>query len=148
MLSRSHAAEIVLSATPAEVFRALHTPSAFCIWRQASRAIVMPEPGGIWAAAWGDEGDPDYVTVATLKVFEPPRRLVMSDYRYRAKSGPLPFQVDFVTEFVVAPHPAGAKLRVTQDRFPCDAIADDFYAACENGWHATLEGLRMYFVRR
>lgn len=146
MNTRSHTASIIIAAPPEAVFRALHTPSAICKWWLASRAIVMPEPGGLWAATWGPEDDPDYITAATMKVFDPPRRLVMSDYRYRAKSGPMPFQADFTTEFSVDPHESGTKLTVTQDGFPCDANADGFYAACEKGWHDTLRNLQQHFV--
>ena len=49
-----------------------------------------------------------------------PRRLVFADYQYVAKTGPLPFQAEFVTEFTVTPHAEGAVLRVVQDGFPCD----------------------------
>jgi len=146
MNTRSHTASIIIAAKPEAVFRALHTPSAICKWWLASRAIVMPEIGGLWSATWGDEDDPDYITAATMHVFDPPRRIVMSDYRYRAKSSPMPFQADFTTEFLIEPHTDGSKLTVTQDGFPCDESADGFYAACEKGWHDTLNNLKKYFV--
>jgi len=106
----------------------------------------MPEPGGLWAATWGPEDDPDYISAATMRVFDPPRRIVMSNYRYRAKSGPLPFQADFTTEFLVEPNSEGAKLTVTQEGFPLDASADVFYAACEKGWHDTLSNIKAFFI--
>jgi len=146
MTTRSHTASNDIPASPEQVFRALHTPSAICQWWLASRAIVMPEPGGLWSAVWGPEDDPDYITAATMTVFAPPRRLVMSDYRYRAKSGPMPFQADFTTEFVVEPHGQGSRLTVTQSGFPCASMADDFYAACEKGWHDTLHNLKKHFA--
>ena len=108
----------------------------------------MPEPGGLWVAAWGDDEDaPDYVTVATMSTFDPPRRIVMEDYRYFTKTGGLPFDADFVVEFAVAPSGDGALLRVTQDGFPVAAEADDFYAACETGWTNTFAGVRRFFER-
>ncbi|MDH3253438.1 MAG: SRPBCC domain-containing protein [Acidobacteriota bacterium] len=64
------------------VFTLLHTPGAIRHWWSATRAVVVPERGGIWAAARGHEqDDPDYVTAAAISKFEPPRRLVLSDYR-------------------------------------------------------------------
>ena len=101
----------------------------------------FPERGGVWTATWGEsEDDPDYVTMATIREFEPPSRLVLSDYRYRARSGPLPFRADFVTEFLVAPHPEGSTLRVCQDGFPAGPEADEFYSECGDGWLNTFWG--------
>ena len=70
--------------------------------------------------------------------------MVLGDYRYFAKGGPLPFQADFVTEFIVEERSEGALLRVCQDGFPCDASADAFYAACEIGWRNTFAGIRRF----
>ncbi len=33
---------------------------------------------------------------------------------------------------------------MTQSGFPVDPAADEFYAACEQGWRDTLEGLRRH----
>jgi len=142
---RKHIHEEILPATPERVFSLLITPSAIRKWWSAYRAIVLAEPGGIWMAAWGkDEDAPDYVTAATIKIFEPPKRLVLGNYRYFAKSGPLPFQADFVTEFTVEPRPNGTNLRVVQDGFPTDQAADEFYAGCEKGWRDTFQGIRRF----
>jgi len=145
METRRHIHEEVFPAPAERVFALLHTPSAICRWWGASRAVVLAEPGGTWAATWGeDEDDPDYITVATIREFEPPRRMVLSDYRYRAKAGPLPFEAEFETEFVVSPHAEGASLRVTQDGFPAGSESDEFYAACRKGWQDTFAGIRDY----
>ena len=105
--------------------------------------MVLPQAGGTWAAAWGEDGDePDYVSSAVLSVFESPRRLVMSEQRHRAKEGPLPFPADFVTTFTVEPCERGTRLRVEQDGFPPGPEADDFLAACEQGWRETFAGIR------
>jgi uncharacterized protein YndB with AHSA1/START domain len=142
---RKHVHEEVLPASPERVFSLLHTPSAIRSWWSAARAIVLAERGGLWAATWGESEDsPDYITVATLHEFDPPRRMVLTDYRYKARSGPLPFQADFITEFLVAPHEQGAVLRVTQDGFPDGPEADDFYAGCQRGWKDTFDGIRRY----
>lgn len=145
MKTRQHIHEESFPVSPTRLFALLHTPSAIRRWWGAARVIVMPEPGGIWAATWGDdEDDPEYVTVATLGDFDPPRRMVLTDYRYRARTGPLPLEAEFVTEFAVTSHPEGAVLRVTQDGFPPGSEADDFYAACEKGWRDTFAGIRRY----
>ena len=145
MPTRTHEHEEQLPASPEEVFALLHTPSAIRVWWSAARAIVVPETGGVWAAAWGeDEDSPEYVTVARISRFEPPVRLVLDDYRYWARSGPLPFEADFVTEFLVSPGPTGARLRVRQHGFPIGRQADEFVAACDRGWRDTFSGIRRF----
>lgn len=145
MKTREHVHEETFAVPPERLFALLHTPSAIRQWWGVARAVVMPEPGGIWAAAWGDaEDDPDYVTVATIREFDPPRRMVLTNYRYRARTGQLPFEADFVTEFRVVPHPRGSALRVSQAGFPVGPEADEFYAGCEKGWRDTFAGIRKY----
>lgn len=142
---RQHKHSIELAATPEKCFAILHTPSAIRGWWSATRAIVIPRQGGIWAATWGEnEDDPDYISAARIAVFDPPRRLVLSDANYLAKSGPLPFEPNFTTEFQVEAAPGGCVLRVIQSGFPDDPVADAFYAACEVGWRNTFEGIRRY----
>ncbi|MCI0639383.1 MAG: SRPBCC domain-containing protein [Gemmataceae bacterium] len=143
--TRSHTLSMTLPAVPEKVFALLITPSAIRGWWSAARAIVQPQTGGLWAAAWGErEDDPDYVCVATIRDFDPPHRLVLDDYRYFAKSGPLPFDADFTTEFRVEPAGTGAILTVNQEGFPTDAAADEFYRACEKGWHDTFAAIRRF----
>jgi len=126
-------------------FDLLVTPSAIRAWWQASRVIVLAQPGGTWAATWGEDEDcPDYVTVATVEVHEPPRRLVLGDYRYAARSGPLPFEMDARVEFEVLPSSQGSLLRVTQSGLPDDPSTDGFYAGCVQGWSDTLGSLLAY----
>ncbi len=93
------------------------------------------------------DGDgPDYISTATLVEFDPPKRLTMKCGKYYAKSGSLPFEFaeDAVTIFTVEPEGNGCILRVEQTGFPCDPVADEFYAACETGWKNTFEGIRQY----
>jgi uncharacterized protein YndB with AHSA1/START domain len=145
MATRRHIHEEYFPVAREKLFGLLHRPSAIRQWWGAARAIVIPGQGGIWAAVWvTDEDHPDYITAATIQVFEPPGRLVLADYRYVAKSGPLPFQADFETEFAVRSQDQGAILRVTQEGFPCDSSANDFLAACEVGWRNTFAGIRRY----
>jgi uncharacterized protein YndB with AHSA1/START domain len=145
MGSRKHVHREIFSARPERLFALLHTPSAIRGWWGAARAVVLPHHGGVWVAAWGDsEDDPDYITAATIRAFDPPRRMVLADFRYHAKSGPLPFVTNFVTEFTVQPHPDGALFQVEQDGFPPGAEADTFYAACGEGWVNTFAGIRRY----
>ena len=108
----------------------------------------MPAQGGVWAATWGeDEDDPDYITTARMSVFDPPRRIVMTDYAYRSKEGPLPFDAQFTTEFLVEADDDGAILRVTQDGFPETAEGREFLDACDKGWRDTFAGIRAFLKR-
>jgi uncharacterized protein YndB with AHSA1/START domain len=145
-MPRSHSRTLDLSLSPSETFALLVTPSAIRGWWGAARAIVLPRVGGVWAAAWGGrEDDPDYVTEARIVIFDPPKRLRLSDFSTYARSGPLPFPSTLLsTEFSVAPARRGSLLTVVQSGFPDDARADDFYAGCERGWQETFEGIRRY----
>lgn len=142
--TRSHIHEELFEISPERMFDLLITPSAIRKWWGASAAIVTPEEGGVWTAAWGDEDDPDYVSSATLAKFDRPRTLVMKYGRYHAKAGSLPFKFgdDALTVFTIEPAATGCVLRVEQTGFPCDPVADAFYAACETGWKNTFEGIR------
>ena len=146
---RTHVLEEVFDADPAAVFTLLDAPSAIREWWGATRVIVIPEPGGTWAAAWGDVEDaPEYVTVATMSEFDPPRRIVMTDYRYYAKSGPLPFASEFTVTFIVEPQADGTRLRVEQHGFPHGPQGDAFLAACVAGWSDTFAGIGRYLRGR
>jgi uncharacterized protein YndB with AHSA1/START domain len=149
METRKHEHFIELPVPAEEVFKLLHTPSDIRAWWFASRAIVDPRENGIWAAAWGDDEDaPDYITSAVISIFDPPNRMMLTDYRYFARSGPPPFKADFTTEFIVVPKERGSILRVVQDGFPAAAIADEFYAACEKGWSDTFASIQRYLNER
>jgi uncharacterized protein YndB with AHSA1/START domain len=144
--TRSHVHEELFDIAPEAMFDLLVTPSAIRQWWGVSRAIVLPKEGGTWTAAWGDEDDPDYISTATLVEFDPPHRMAMKYGKYYAKTGPLPFEFadDALTAFTIEPNGNGCTLRVEQSGFPCDPIADEFYAACETGWKDTFEGIRTF----
>jgi len=143
--TRCHEHEIELDASPEEVFAALITPSAICGWWGASTAIVLPEEGGFWNAAWGNADDPDYIVFHRISEFRYPESLVLAETRYHTKFEPLPFEMDSDTRFEVEPFAnGGSVLRVIQTGFPADPIADDFYAACEKGWHDTFAGMKRF----
>jgi len=77
--------------------------------------------------------------------FDPPKRIVFSDFEYFARSGPLPFAANLTSDFTVDPiEPGKTSLRVVQDGFPTDSAADEFYAGCEVGWRETFAGIRRY----
>jgi ribosomal-protein-alanine N-acetyltransferase len=142
MATRSIEREIQLPCTPEAAFELLVRPSAIRAWWQAERAIVLPGEGGLWCAAWGDDEDrPDYTTAARLRVFDPPRRLVLDRYQYRSRFGPMPFEAEFEVEFALREQGAGCVLAVAQRGFPAEPIADAYFDGCRQGWQDTLEGI-------
>ena len=148
MRTRKHTHLIELPVNPSRVFELLITPSAIRGWWGADRAIVAAAEGGTWVAAWGsEENNPDYVTAAAIRIFDPPRRLVLDDYRYYARSGQPPFEAEMTTEFIVEESPNGATLRIIQDGFPVEAVADEFYFACETGWKNTFHNIKQYLAK-
>jgi uncharacterized protein YndB with AHSA1/START domain len=148
MDTRSHIHEEMFYASPEDLFSLLITPSAIREWWGASRAIVNARQGGIWAASWGEEDYPDYISFATLVEFEPPRKLTMKYGEYYAKSGTLPFEFSdaAVTIFTINPTESGNLLRVEQTGFPLEKVADEFYAACKTGWKNTFNGIRSFLA--
>ncbi len=130
---------------PEVLFGILHRPRDICAWWSASSAIVIPRTGGLYAIAWGDLDDPDYVSSATIRTFESPQRLVLVDYQYYAKDGLLPIDADFVVTFEVEQRGAeGSLLRVTHDGFPPGS--EDFYARCVQGWADTCGGMQRHLA--
>ena len=148
MATRRHVFEEPFGVSPERMFEALITPNAIRFWWGADRAIVLPKIGGSWMASWGqDENEPDYISSFKILEFEPPHRLTLGEGKYFARDGRPPFEMDkMTTEFVVEDRGEGiCALRITQDGFPSEKVADDFYEACVIGWKNTFVGLRKYF---
>ena len=148
MSTRRHVLEEPFAVSPERMFEALVTPSAIRSWWGAAKAIVLPQVGGTWVASWGeDENDPDYISSFKIVEFEPPKRLLLAEGKYFARDGEQPFVMDkMTTEFVIDDRGDGmCTLRITQDGFPSEKVADDFYEACIVGWENTFEGIRKYF---
>ncbi len=145
METRKHIHQEEFPVSPEKMFEILITPSAIRHWWNASRAIVLAEENGVWTAAWGeDEDDPDYITSFVIKEFEPPKRMLLVDAKYHAKYGKMPFDAKMTTEFNIEPTDDGSVLRVVQDGFPVDSIADEYYQACETGWIDTFKMIRTF----
>lgn len=56
--------------------------------------------------------------------------------------GALPFQTEMDTEFLLEPQGEQVKLTVRQSGFPDEAVADEFYTACVQGWKDTLASFK------
>jgi uncharacterized protein YndB with AHSA1/START domain len=139
MATRSISVAQEINAPIEKVFDALITPSDICAWWGAATAIVLAEPGGTWAGARGEIDHPDDLPAATLIEFSRPQRLVPGDYRYRARTGPLPFKADFKTSFDLRSAGIGTLVSVEQTGFPSIPEADDFYQGCLTGLASTRQ---------
>ena len=91
MTTRKHVHEEVFDAGAETIFALLHTPSAIRQWWGASHVIVDQRESGVWVGVWGDEDSPEFITAGRMSVFDPPHRIVFSDFEYYARKGPLPF---------------------------------------------------------
>ena len=128
--------------SPSTLFKALHTPSQIRQWWEAAQAIVIERPNGVFAATWGGtEDDPDFIGTSVLAEFDPPHRLVMTDFIYYAKEGPLGFDADFVVEFSIAAQGRGSRLTLTHKGIPDDPVADEYYKGCNTGWTQCIANL-------
>ena len=142
-MTRSIKQEYHIKADIEDVFDALLTPSMIKKWWFAASAIVIPEKGGIYALAWGEDIDqPDYISVATISELNRPERLVFSDFRYYSKEGNLPFEAEFGNEFILKKEKEETTIIVIQTGFPDDNRADEFYNACGKGWQDTMSSLK------
>ncbi|MEO1261816.1 MAG: SRPBCC domain-containing protein [Bacteroidota bacterium] len=135
--------EIIIDREITVVFDALISPSQICKWWFAKTAIVLPETGGFYAAAWGDSEDqPDYISMATIKVFERPYRLTLVYEKYYSKDGQLPFDATLDAAFTLEDLNGQTKLTVVQSGFPITLSADAFYQGCVKGWEDTFASLK------
>ena len=134
-------------ATAEHLFGVLLRPSAIRKWWSASSAIVVPEQGGRYAVAWGEDEDaPEYVTVTSIRTLDAPSHFGLADHYYYGRPGPLPFEARIEIDFDLEAGEAGTRLQVTQRGFPAGPEADEFYAACVKGWRDVFAGIRAYLA--
>lgn len=120
----------------------LHTPSAIRRWWKASRAIVLPGEGGVWAAAWGpEEDDPDYVMTFVIRAAA---ETAVGGRQVLRQSGPTAVQGR--NDYGLSRRIGRARgvLRVIQDGLPAEAVADEFFGACDTGSKDTFQSIREY----
>ncbi len=145
MKTRAHTHTEDFAVAPSVLFELLHKPSAIRQWWGATSVIVLSKAGGFWAASWGDNEDaPDYLGLATISEFDPPRKMTLANNQYFAKEGPLPFEASLTVKFEVAPSEKGSNLTVIHEGFPAGAEADDYFNGCVQGWINTFAGIRRF----
>jgi hypothetical protein len=82
--------------------------------------------------------------VATISHIKDNKGLTLSDYKYDTRKGGLPFEADFVVRFEIESNEKSTILHVYQSGFPSSTDADEFYAACDNGWTDVLNNIRSF----
>ncbi|MCY3628415.1 MAG: SRPBCC domain-containing protein [Bacteroidota bacterium] len=133
------------ACTPQELFDALHTPSALRSWWNANRVIIIPRTNGMYSAAWGeDEDDPEYVSSGIYRVYDPPYKSVIEDFRYYAKSDPADFEGLMSITYEITARNSEAHLQLTHTGIPEGDEADAYFEACTIGWVETLKNLKKY----
>ncbi len=141
--------EYTVLAPIQEVFQSLITPSSIRSWWQVSRAIVLPEEGGTYALAWGeDEDDPDYISVSTIKHLDPPREILFTDFKYFSRGGKLPFEPQLDLRFRLQEKGRNTVVQVEQTGFPDEEVADDFYRSCIAGWKEVMQAFQETLKRK
>lgn len=142
MSTRSQSHEIDLQAAPEAVFKTIMTPKAIRGAWGSLRAVVM-DLDGRWVVAWGErENNPDYVSGATIKAFEAPRRLFLAFEYCRGKAGALTIGNAMTAEFTIQKMGGGCRLRVTHTGIPTDGIGNAYFESAKNGWMAALQGIK------
>ena len=135
--------EIFIQRKIDEVFAALISPSQIKKWWFAKTAIVLPEAGGLYVAAWGENEDQaDYISFASISEFERPFKLTLNYEKYFSKDGPLAFNANLDATFTLEELGAVTKLTVLQNGFPVSVAADQFYQGCVKGWDDTFASLK------
>lgn len=142
-MARQVSKEIHIEAPKEIVFEALLTPSKIRSWWHADRAIVLPQTNGVYVIAWGENEDqPGFISAGVIKEYTANKRLLLSDFRYFASDGPLPFEANFEILFTLTGNATTTTLTVLQTGIPNEAAADEYFDACLQGWTDTLNSLK------
>lgn len=131
---------INIRSSKAEVFTALITPSLIRQWWQATYAIVVAREKGLFAVAWGDEDNPDYVSAASIQAIDPPNKLRLTNFIYSVKDKPVSCTDDSKAEFYLKDTADGILLKVLQTGFGEDSY--EYIKACDKGWKDVLMAIK------
>jgi uncharacterized protein YndB with AHSA1/START domain len=126
--------ELVIRATPEQVWRAITDPEFTCRWAHDTRIESNFEPG-----AWIGYRDDDGVRVQG-EVIEaiPPRRLAMT---WAFTDAPLDADPPSRVTWDIEPAGDGSRIRVTHDRF--EGEPPSYHASVgPAGWPYLLDGLK------
>lgn len=132
---------------PAEkVWAALVQPERIQQWWGTSRGLVEPRKGGLWALAWGDQGQGyRYVLNGVIRVIKPAARLLVDPLVYfNSERPPLgPMRVSFSL---------AEKKGVTRITAHHEATGEGpdwewYFGTVKQGWKASLSNLKNYLEK-
>jgi uncharacterized protein YndB with AHSA1/START domain len=132
--------ELILPVPPQRVWEALTRPDQLGQWFGTRAVIDALEPGAAIVFIWDGSGGITGTNRGVIEVVEPPRRFA---FRWQmGEAQPASTRVEFVLE----PHPAGTRLRLTESGFA--SLPPEVRARCrrdnEEGWQHELGDLMAY----
>jgi uncharacterized protein YndB with AHSA1/START domain len=132
--------ELILPAPPERVWAALTRADQLAAWFGTRALVGALEPGAAIVFIWDGADGPRTITRGTIEVVEPPRRFA---FRWRVGEAQVPATR---VEFVLEPHPAGTRLRLTESGFASlpPELRDEYRGKNERGWQLELDELRAY----
>jgi len=132
--------ELILPVPPQRVWEALTRADQLAAWFGTRATIDALEPGAAIVFIWDSSGGVTHTNRGVIDVVEPPRRFV-----FRWQVGEVQ-QASTRVEFVLEPHPAGTRLRLTESGFA--SLPPASRATCrrgnDEGWQRELGDLRAY----
>ena len=132
---------------PAErVWSALLDPERIQQWWGTSRGLVEPRKGGLWALAWGDEGQGyRYVLSGVIRVIRPGLRLRIEPVVYfnpeRAPLGPMR------VSFSLREKDGVTRITVRQEATGEGPDWEWYFGVVKQGWKDTLSNLKNYLEK-
>jgi len=136
-----------IQASAARVLEAFLDAELMKQWWGATRALVEPRKGGIWAAAWGEPGQGyRYVVSGVVKSLKPAKRLKLDPLVYfnweRPVLGPMRLGIS------VREKDGLTRVSVRQDGYGDGPDWDWYYEAVVKGWRDALANLKEFLESR
>lgn len=141
--TRKVSRSVQIAASPERVLKAFLDPEEIKKWWGATRALVEPRKGGVWAAAWGEAGQGYlYVVTGVLKSLQPGKRLRLDPlvyFSYKSEVlGPMRLSIS------VKEKAGKTRVSVRQDGYGTGPDWDWYYQSVFSGWKDTLGSLKQY----
>jgi hypothetical protein len=143
---RAVEASIELAASPDAAIDAFLRPEDLRGFWGVERAFVEPRVGGTYVVAWG-VGDAGfkYVSTGVVAVYEPGRRLELSNYTYLNPERPIFAPMTLTVEARAVA--GGAHVTVRQGGYRDGADWDWYHDAVTQAWPVVLGQLKAHLER-
>jgi uncharacterized protein YndB with AHSA1/START domain len=136
--------ELILPVPPQRVWDALTRADQLAAWFGTRATIDALQPGAAIVFSWDHSEGETHTNRGVIEVVEPPRRFA---FRWQLTDQPL---ASTRVEFVLEPHPAGTRLRLTESGFASlpPELRDSCRRGNERGWQRELGDLDAYLSGR